>query len=809
VQDDKFFRESYVSTIGAEFGSKSVNFSGDVIKFQVWDTAGQERYQSITRSYYRGADGVLLCFDITNENSFKSLDNWLSEIEKNTKLGNEHQTQIIIVGTKSDLNERRVVSYTRAKKFADARNLHYIEISSATGQNVMDSFYVLARDICLKFVLSLVNLEIDTKFFFNSNYGFELNISQHSHYVPPKNIHFDGDSDSDDECFSDEELEEEINHLVEKGLKTGRNKKLGDAKHARTNVNICTLTMANLAEEKEGLTGDPVFCKNCGVLFNSKSKLSKAKPKKRGANLVAAPPIHPALEEFAEQEQPKKSEDGASYWACEFCMEANIVDIEPEEIPKTLCYDYTLVPAPTVDDSENYSNIVFCVDVSGSMCVTSELPSKLNLKGLQKREERVRKIRQQQEEDIGDQYLPGQKRGGTFVSRLQCVQSAVDHQISKYIREHPEYRVGLVSFSSEVSLIGDGTQEQKVVNGDRLYSWDELQEIGNNFKIETSIAESSEALLEKLWDLEESGPTALGPALQLSIAIAGSKAGSHVILCTDGLANVGLGSLEGKEAEYTPYYIELAEQAKLRGVTVSVISLIGTECCLENLSIVTEQTGGIVTRVDPLQLENELATLNNQPILGYTTMAMVILHHSIRFQNEMDDEQENRNWLVKDLGNVRADTEFSFQYCFRSKEECDLSEVKEIPFQVQLMYTKPCGAQCLRVANATIAVTSDRNEAEQHANIEVIGTHAAQRAALLARGGDYERAQMETRSAQRFMARNGVKKERISNWSKQVQDVDNVVKRKRKNTNTRNPTTLQFDDSSVTAMSKQKTMKFW
>jgi len=590
------------------------------------------------------------------------------------------------------------------------------------------------------------------------------------------------------------------------------------SKHARTNVNICNLTMASLVEDKEMMTGDPVFCKHCGVILNSFSKLSNEPPTPNTyLELVPAPPIHPVLEEFAFAEQPTDSD--ASFWHCEFCLGMNTVDLEAEEIPQTNCMDYIAIPAPVTDQSENYSNIVFCIDISGSMCVTSELGSQINLKGLQKREQRNQNILQQQEDDIGDQYLPGQRRGVTFVSRLQCVQSAVDHQICKYQRENPEFRVGLVAFSNEVTLLGDGTQQQTQVNGDRLYSWDELQKIGSEFTISKPISEAKDILLDKLWDLEENGATALGPALQLSIAVAGSKPGSQVILCTDGLANVGLGSLEGKETEYTPYYTELAEQAKLRGVTVSVISLIGAECCLENLSIVTDQTGGIVTRVDPLQLENELATLNDQPILGYTTMAMVILHRGLRFQNEMDDENENRNWIVKDLGNVRADTELSFQYGFRSKEECDLSDVNSIPFQVQLMYTKPNGAQCLRVAGATIAVTDDRGQAEKNANLEVIGTHAAQKAAQFAKGGDYDRAQMETRSAQRFMMRNGVKKEKISAWSQQVDEVDAVVRNERKSESTpkispgsRAPSSGKKKsyraDSSVAAFSKQKRMKW-
>lgn len=765
-----------------DFKIRTINFNGTVVKLQVWDTAGQERFRSITSSYYRGAHGIMVVYDTTDPGSFNNVKQWLNEVNRYAS----ESVSTMIVGTKCDLKDKRQVSHNTAKHFADTQGVSHIVVSSKNNFNVKEAFYELTRIIAK--TTSDINLDV-TK------------------YSDVDETDYISGSDSDED-FSEDELQEDLHDLMNR--KQEKKEKKG-TKHSKTNVNICTLTMVNLAEEKEQMTGDPVFCKHCGVIFNSLSDLSK-KTKQHQSNrsvLVPAPPIHPVLEDFAYSEQPIQLHDGDSYWNCEFCFGTNIVDLETEEIPRQPYMDYTAVPAPVSDEDSNYSNFVFCVDISGSMCVTSELGSKINLKGLQKRELRNQRIRDEQADlEIGDQYLPGQKRGVSFVSRLQCVQSAVEHRMSQYQRENPEARVGLVSFSNEVTLIGDGTQKQVSVRGDRLYSWDELQEIGNDFIISKSISESNEILLEKLWDLEENGSTALGPALQLSIAIAGSKPGSQVILCTDGLANIGLGSLEGKESEYSPYYTELAEQALLRGVTVSVISLIGDECCLENLSIVTEQTGGIVTRVNPLQLENELATINDQPILGYTTVAMVILHRGLRFQNEMEDEKENRNWIVKDLGNVRADTELSFQYCFRSKEECDLTDISEIPFQVQLMYTKPDGSQCLRVASAKISVTEDRSVAERNANVGVIGTHAAQKAAKFAKKGNYSRAQMETRAAQRFMIRNGVQKDKISQWSRQVQDVDSVARNERE----RGYKSSVRADASVTAVSKQKCMKkgsFW
>jgi hypothetical protein len=263
------------------------------------------------------------------------------------------------------------------------------------------------------------------------------------------------------------------------------------------------------------------------------------------------------------------------------------------------------------------------------MCVTSEIAGTVALKGASKRETLCRELGAAH--GGGNQFLPGQRRGVTHVSRLQCVQSAIEQQILQVYRENPEKRIGLITFNNDVTIIGDGTQDEVVVSGDKLSSLEQLQAVGDGYLLQTPVATSKDALLRKLWDLEESGPTALGPALLLGIVIAGAQPGSSVILATDGLANVGLGSLEDSR-ESAMYYTELAEQAKLRGVTVTVISLIGTECALESLSIVCEQTAGSVQRVDPVQLASSSLSLVDRPIVAFGVMAMVLLHRGLQFR---------------------------------------------------------------------------------------------------------------------------------------------------------------------------------
>jgi len=269
----------------------------------------------------------------------------------------------------------------------------------------------------------------------------------------------------------------------------------------------------------------------------------------------------------------------------------------------------------------------------------------------------------------------------------------------------------------------------------------------------------------------------------LSILIAGSKPASKVVLCTDGVANYGLGSMDGdRGVEFTPYYTELAEIAKIKGVTVSILGIIGEDCSLENLSVVCEQTGGEVERVDPANIMKNFQSILTTPIIATGCMATVFLHKGLMFKNEVDDELDvAKNYLVKDLGNITADSECTFSYGFRPKSQVDLGDLTDIPFQVQLLFSKLNGMQCLRVATTSITVTEDRNVAEQNANLTVIGTYAAHKAARYAKEGDYEKAQLETRAAQRFLNRNADEKlaPAVKAWAKNVDKFDGELRSER------------------------------
>jgi small GTP-binding protein len=132
------------ATIGVEFYSKIINLNDKIIKTQFWDTAGQERYRSITSAYYKGANGILLVYDITNYTSFDHVNNWINEIYKN--VGNE--IKILLIGNKSDLEYKRVVPLSNAFELANKYDLAFIEMSAMIGTNINDGINELIKNIC-------------------------------------------------------------------------------------------------------------------------------------------------------------------------------------------------------------------------------------------------------------------------------------------------------------------------------------------------------------------------------------------------------------------------------------------------------------------------------------------------------------------------------------------------------------------------------------------------------------------------------------------------------------------------------------
>ncbi|XP_023215004.1 ras-related protein Rab-2-like [Centruroides sculpturatus] len=140
---DKRFQPVHDLTIGVEFGARMITIDGKQVKLQIWDTAGQEAFRSITRSYYRGAAGALLVYDITRQDTFSHLASWLEDAKQHSN----SNMVIMLIGNKCDLESKREVNREEGEIFAREHGLIFMETSAKTAANVEEAFINTAKEI--------------------------------------------------------------------------------------------------------------------------------------------------------------------------------------------------------------------------------------------------------------------------------------------------------------------------------------------------------------------------------------------------------------------------------------------------------------------------------------------------------------------------------------------------------------------------------------------------------------------------------------------------------------------------------------
>ncbi|KIO16620.1 hypothetical protein M407DRAFT_231220 [Tulasnella calospora MUT 4182] len=140
---DDAWTPSFITTIGIDFKIRTIELDGKRIKLQIWDTAGQERFRTITTAYYRGAMGILLVYDVTDERSFANIRTWHANIEAHASEG----VNKILVGNKCDWEDKRIVTKEQGQELADELGVKFIETSAKINEGVEDAFFTLARDI--------------------------------------------------------------------------------------------------------------------------------------------------------------------------------------------------------------------------------------------------------------------------------------------------------------------------------------------------------------------------------------------------------------------------------------------------------------------------------------------------------------------------------------------------------------------------------------------------------------------------------------------------------------------------------------
>jgi Ras-related protein Rab-8A len=139
---DDNFTASHLTTIGIDFKLKTMEIDGKTIKLQIWDTAGQERFRTITQTYYKGAMGIILAYDCTDENSFNNIRNWVQQI----KMHASDNVSKVLIGNKCDRPDKKI-STEQGEALANELGIKFFETSAKTNINVNETFKFIAKEI--------------------------------------------------------------------------------------------------------------------------------------------------------------------------------------------------------------------------------------------------------------------------------------------------------------------------------------------------------------------------------------------------------------------------------------------------------------------------------------------------------------------------------------------------------------------------------------------------------------------------------------------------------------------------------------
>uniref|UniRef100_A0A3Q3RZK8 Circularly permutated Ras protein 1-like n=1 Tax=Mastacembelus armatus TaxID=205130 RepID=A0A3Q3RZK8_9TELE len=396
----------------------------------------------------------------------------------------------------------------------------------------------------------------------------------------------------------------------------------------------------------------------------------------------------------------------SNVWLCEFCGCENSTDDGVNRVcigeRAGVRSDDLYLPTQSEDDYQNLEDtlVVFCVDISGSMCVTTEVCAYVG--------------------------------SSTHISRLEGVQDALQKTLSSMLQLSPHRRVALVTFNDEVVIYGDGTSTPLTLRDWALVDYDHIWEKGTSYSIPHCIAETYTQLMQTVKDLREHGATCLGPAALASVAMASRYPGSKVILCTDGRANIGLGEMnEASSLPSSPhssyFYRKLALQAVGNGVIISVMTFEGTECCLADIGRLADTTGGRVNIINMGNVATEIQSASMDNVLATGVTAKLFFPY----------EDENNHKVVREIGNVTKGLEITFQF---SKAT--------LPFQLQLSFKTRDQQRVTRIITERRPIATCSRILADNLNVAVLGVHCAQLCASLTMEGRVQEAQEQLKAQQ-------------------------------------------------------------
>lgn len=396
--------------------------------------------------------------------------------------------------------------------------------------------------------------------------------------------------------------------------------------------------------------------------------------------------------------------------------------------------DVIHLPPQRDDDYQNLTDslVVFCVDVSGSMSVTSEV-------------------------------TPGNSmRSPTYVSRLQSMEDALQRALSSLLRTCPHRRVALVTFNDEVVVYGDGSGLPVTLRDWALLDYDHIWQQGVQYSTPHCIAETFQNLSMRVKELREHGATALGPAALVSVAMASRYEGSKVILCTDGRANIGLGELEQSSSSSCPttpyFYTELAQQAASTGVIISVMTFEGTDCRLAEVGRLADQTGGRVNIVNIGTVATEIQSALADNVLATGVTVTLLAADGVYFPYE-EGGNHGDHVLVREIGNVTEGLEVTFQFAVKPESVEGFMKRDRLPFQLQVSFKTRELERVIRIITEHRRVTTSSWVWPGSLNMGVLGVHCAQLCGRLTMEGRVQEARGQLQAQQELLT--GISEQRV------------------------------------------------
>eukprot|EP00049_Salpingoeca_infusionum_P015123 m.290260 g.290260 ORF g.290260 m.290260 type:complete len:966 (+) comp15816_c0_seq16:132-3029(+) len=798
------FKDSTAVDAGFRRGKQTrTEADGDTCLIEMLDTAGQEEYSSMRDQYMRHGDCFLLVYSITSRHSFDEAAAMYSFAER-VRHG---PPCAVLVGNKVDLEHERVVSTVEGQRLAEQLNIPFIETSAKTSMNVQEAIHkaVLQVQASLReFKLVVLGSggvgksSLTVRFMqdiFISCYDPTIEDSYRKQARIPglAQRHAKSKSKTKRKSAQSSSSPASSPHSTSRALQQSSRKSLwqrlfrrGSARtqndvvqagHAGSapsspastsptkkeptmkvdsvDHNALVLEFGPLKEGTEHFDADAIFCQGCNCVLSQASILTDVSTQVNPRSGMADTSTH-AQDKNAHGTKDACSASGSKEptaptadqvdspavtkaWTCAFCHHVNsLVDLTAVHFPFTHHADFQLAspvtqtPSPGEAATRDNNLVVFCIDISGSMNCTLEVPSLLS--------------------EWASAKGGASAQGPKYVSRLDCVKSAVIKQLQHLSTQHPNRRVALVTFESQLQVY----LEPKTGGMNLSVSHDDaeaLLQLGQSLGQESirPISESLDDWIKLVKTLVTKGCTALGPALMVATGMtSSSESSSEIVLCTDGQPNQGVGRVDTYGSEGNSFYSTIGERASGFNTVINIIGTQGEDCKLERIAACATSSGGSVLTLNPAELDRQIRMLSQDAVVATNVLVDLYLPLGVTVFKDMDVkptslpsttsrttlDKQNGSRVCLQLGNVTLHNDLALSFQVSPNYKADV-----IPVQACIRYTNPAdGSQNMRVLGACLDIASDQEHVAASADVAVLATTAVQRCARLALQGEHKEA---------------------------------------------------------------------